>query len=217
MSGCLSRIAGLGLVAVIVTAGYHYMRVHRLVPPQSPHLTPSALPSWGALKENGAQHFSPEENLERLEVSELRLAGQRARNSRNPLRIAMYAFSDRAVAEAVIAEADSGTVVQLYRDGEQYEMEQRNSERSRNGSVTSLFRDHRNIHVRVKRFGRGDLMHLKAWSDGTVLREGSANWSPAGLKRQDNNVRFTKSPEEVKAFLAEFDALWDRPGNLVIQ
>ena len=217
MSGCLSRIAGLGLVAVIATAGYHYMRVHHLVPAQSPLLTPSALPSWGALKDNGAQHFSPTENLERLEVSELRLAGQRARDSRNPLRIAMYAFSDRAVAEAVIAEADGGTVVQLYRDGEQYEMEQRNSERFRNGSVTSLFRDHRNIHVRVKRSGRGDLMHLKAWSDGTVLREGSANWSPAGLKRQDNNVRFTKSPAEVKAFLAEFDALWDRPGNLVIQ
>jgi len=28
-----------------------------------------------------------------------------------------------------------------------------------------------------------DLMHLKEWSDGSRLREGSANWSPSGEKR----------------------------------
>ena len=217
MGGCLSRIAGLGLVAMLATAGYHYMRVHRLAPVQRGLLTARTPLSWAGLKEDGTEHFSPVENLERLELSELRLAGQRARESRTPLRIAMYAFTDRAVAEAVITEADGGTVVELYRDGEQYEIEQRNGERFRHGSVTALFHGHQNIHVRVKRSARGDLMHLKAWSDGTVLREGSANWSPAGLKRQDNNVRFTKSPEEVKAFLAEFDALWNRPGNVVIQ
>ena len=60
-------------------------------------------------------------------------------------------------------------------------------------------------------------MHEKIWTDGTVLREGSANWSPAGLKRQDNNVRFTDSPDEIKAFVADFGTMWNRPGNLVIQ
>jgi hypothetical protein len=217
MGGCLPRIAGLGLVAVLAAGGYHYMRVPRLGSVQNALLTRRAPLSWAGLKQDGPEHFSPAENLERLELSELRAGAERARESKTPLRIAMYAFTDRALAEIVIAEADRGTVVKLYRDGEQYEIEKRNGERFRDGSVTSLFRGHENIHVRVKPPSRSDLMHLKAWSDGTVLREGSANWSPAGLKRQDNNVRFTDSPEEVKAFLADFDALWNRPTNRVIQ
>jgi hypothetical protein len=80
-----------------------------------------------------------------------------------------------------------------------------------------LFRSHRNIHIRVKPPSRSDLMHLKAWSNGTVLREGSANWSPAALKRQDNNVRFTTNGDEVQSFLNTFEAMWNRPANLVIQ
>jgi hypothetical protein len=60
-------------------------------------------------------------------------------------------------------------------------------------------------------------MHLKAWSDGEVLREGSANWSPAALKRQDNNLRFSRDPNEVKAFEADFETMWNRPSNTVVQ
>jgi hypothetical protein len=60
-------------------------------------------------------------------------------------------------------------------------------------------------------------MHLKAWSDGEVLREGSANWSPAALKRQDNNVRFSRNAEEVKTFEAGFEAMWNRPSNTIVQ
>jgi hypothetical protein len=216
MGGCLSRIAGFGLVAVLAAGGYRYLRVHGLGSVPSAVFTRSAAGLAGS-KQDGAEHFSPAENLERLELSELRAAAERARASRTPLRIAMYAFTDRAVAYALIAEADRGTIMQLYRDGEQYEIEERNGERFRDGSVTSLFRGHQNIHVRVKPPSRIDLMHLKVWSDGTVLREGSANWSPAGLKRQDNNVRFTKRADKIEAFLIDFEGLWNRRTNLVIQ
>ncbi|MGI4831357.1 MAG: phospholipase D-like domain-containing protein [Janthinobacterium lividum] len=45
------------------------------------------------------------------------------------------------------------------------------------------------IEVRVK--GARDLMHLKSYAvDGRLLRSGSANWSPTGLKRQDNDVLY---------------------------
>jgi phosphatidylserine/phosphatidylglycerophosphate/cardiolipin synthase-like enzyme len=217
MGGCLARIAGLGLVAALAAGGYHYMRVHRPVFVGNALLSRRAPLTWRGSKHDGAEHFSPGENLERLELSELRAAAERARDSAIPLRIAIYSFTDRAIAKVLLGEADRGTVVELYRDGEQYETEERNGARFRDGSVTSLFRGHRNIHVRVKPALRSDLMHLKAWTDGTVLREGSANWSPVGLKRQDNNLRFTESREEVKAFLSDFDALWNRPANLVIQ
>ena len=60
-------------------------------------------------------------------------------------------------------------------------------------------------------------MHLKTWSDGQVLREGSANWSPAALKRQDNNLRFSRDLNEVRAFEADFEAMWNRPSNTIVQ
>lgn len=166
---------------------------------------------------NGLEHFSPAENLERLEMAQLKAAAEQARRSNASLRIAMYAFTDQAVAELLIQEADRGTVVELYRDGEQYENEERNAARFRGRSTAELFRGHRNVHIRVKPPWHSDLMHLKAWSDGTLLREGSANWSPAALKRQDNNVRFTTNGDEVRSFLSTFEAIWRRPANLVIQ
>ena len=63
-----------------------------------------------------------------------------------------------------------------------------------------MFRGHANIHIRVKPASRSDLMHLKCWSDGRVLRDGSANWSPAGLKRQDNEIRYTTDGHEVQEY-----------------
>lgn len=218
MRGCLSLIAGMGLVAMLAAGGFHYLRVHRLAPIRSVLLNrQSRLFSPGAKQDGGEEHFSPAENLERIELSELRSAAERARGSNTPLRIAIYAFTNRALAQLLVDEADRGAIVEIYRDGEQYEMEEQNGERFHDGSVTSLFRGHSNIHVRVKPPSRSDLMHLKAWSDGEVLREGSANWSPAALKRQDNNVRFSRNPTEVKAFEEDFKVMWNRASNTVVQ
>ena len=121
------------------------------------------------------------------------------------------------MAALLVREAEQGTVIRTYRDGEQYENEERNAARFRNQSTTAMFLGQRNIHVRVKPPSPSDLMHLKAWSDGEVLREGSANWSPAALKRQDNNVRFSRNTAEVKAFEADFEAMWNRASNTVVQ
>ena len=60
------------------------------------------------------------------------------------------------------------------------------------------------IEVRVK--GAKDLMHLKSYAiDGHLLRSGSANWSPTGLKRQDNDA--------VGRFEAKFEEMWAKPTN----
>jgi hypothetical protein len=107
--------------------------------------------------------------------------------------------------------------MRIYRDGEQYESEERNAARSRNQSTTEMFRGQRNIHVRVKLPSPRDLMHLKAWSDGEELREGSANWSAAALKRQDNNLRFSRNATEVKAFEEDFEVMWKRASNTIVQ
>src|SRR5437588_2781149 len=46
---------------------------------------------------------------------------------------------------------------------------------------------------------------------------GSANWSTAGLKRQDNDARFTTNRQEVQEFNQNFEQLWNRPTNTRVQ
>jgi len=149
--------------------------------------------------------FSPEDNLERADLDQLGRA-------RKTIDIAMYAFTDRFLAERLVALAQRGVVIRVYRDRRQYEEEQRR----RSGSVMELFRGQPNIHVRVKR--SRELMHLKAYLvDRVLLRDGSANWSPSGLKQQDNNARFTTDPAQVHAFQQAFEQMWSRSRNEVAQ
>ncbi len=154
-------------------------------------------------------HFAPSEDLERLDIGRLSSA-------QKSVDVAMYAFTDRLLAEELVALAQRGVVIRIYRDKEQYEEEERRT--GRNPSTTDMFAGQRNIHLRVKPQGGRDLMHLKAYVvDGVLLRDGSANWSISGLKDQDNNARFTNDPAEIQQFEQDFEAMWARPGNVEVQ
>jgi phosphatidylserine/phosphatidylglycerophosphate/cardiolipin synthase-like enzyme len=153
-------------------------------------------------------HYAPAENLARLDLAAVR-------STQRSLDICMYAWTDRYLAEAVAERANHGVTVRIYRDGSQYEEEERHG---RGRSAMDLLRGVRNIQIRVKPPSRRALMHLKAYnSDGALLREGSANWSPAGLKEQDNSLIFLSDREAINNFEHDFEALWSRPGNMRIQ
>ena len=206
--GFISRLATTGLLALAVSGSYRLLH-HRNSAAGGETPRPSSSVE--------SEYFAPADNLERIEMGELRAVANRLRSSRAPLNIAMYAFTDRSIGQLLIEEADAGAVIRIYRDGAQYEAEEREGKVYGGGSVTSMFRGHQNIQVRVKPASRSDLMHLKCWSDGRVLRDGSANWSQAGLKRQDNEIRFTADPEEVQSFNRNFEQLWNRPMNMRVQ
>jgi len=156
-------------------------------------------------------HYSPAENLERLDVEQL----EKAQRS---VDVAMYAFTDKFVAEELARLGQRGVVVRIYRDREQYEQEQRNAAQHRDLSTSDLLRGAPNVSVRVKRSSRRDLMHLKAYLiDRPLLRDGSANWSPAGLKAQDNNAHYTNDPAQVRAFEQAFEEMWAREDNERVQ
>jgi len=209
--GFISRLTTAGLLALAASGGYHLLN----------NRNPQKLTALSNASRQPApieyEYFSPGDDLERIDIRELRAAAQWLHGLRVPLNIAMYAFTDRAIAQVLVEDADAGTVIRVYRDGEQYEAEERDAERYGRASVTSMFRGHNNIHVRVKSASRVDLMHLKCWSDGKVLRDGSANWSPAGLKRQDNDVNFTTDPQEVQEFNRNFEQMWNRSTNVRVQ
>ena len=65
------------------------------------------------------ERFSPDSDLEVLDIAQLRKA-------RSTIDIAMYAFTDRRLAEE-LAHTDSSIQIRLYRDGEQFESEQRHA------------------------------------------------------------------------------------------
>ncbi len=203
--GLISRVATTGLLALAVGGSYRLL-TERHIDTRSL----SAELNRGSSKES--EHFSPAEDLEQIDAAELRAAARRLRGTQTPLNIAMYSFTDVLIARVLVEEADAGATVRLYRDGEQFEQEEHGSR-----SVTSMFQGHRNIRIRVKPLSRSNLMHLKCWSDGRRLRDGSANWSPAGLKRQDNEIRFTGDPKQVQEFNRDFERMWNRPGNIVVQ
>ncbi|HEX8926715.1 MAG TPA: phospholipase D-like domain-containing protein, partial [Terriglobales bacterium] len=86
----------------------------------------------------------------------------------------------------------------------------------RRSSTTEMFSGQPNIQVRVKR--SRELMHLKSYLvDGRELRTGSANWSPTGEKRQDNNAHFTTDPQQVKTYQSAFEQMWQRDDNQRVQ
>jgi phosphatidylserine/phosphatidylglycerophosphate/cardiolipin synthase-like enzyme len=154
------------------------------------------------------EHFSPAENLEQLDIA-------RIRQAQHTLDIAMYAFTDKFLAEAIVERARAGVQVRIYRDRSQFDQEESRS-KTKHESTTSQFEGEKNIHLRVK--NSHELMHLKAYLvDQQVLRAGSANWSPTGLKRQDNNAHFCTDPQQIKQFQATFEDMWNRSDNKDVQ
>ncbi|MCL5285053.1 MAG: phospholipase D-like domain-containing protein [Nitrospirae bacterium] len=159
------------------------------------------------------EHYSPEENLEAIDVGMID-------HARRKIDIAMYAFTDRRIADALIRAADRGVRIRLYRD--------RTQVRDRGDKTRRLLSSssHANITVLVKHNSFRNIMHLKAYLiDGTYLRTGSANWSPPGegalcrrgrrthWNQQDNNLFITRDPHEVRHFEKTFDRIFSRSGS----
>lgn len=190
------------LVAAVVAAGAYYAQ-HRPEPSRQYEIGNEGGPVASE------DLFSPAQNLERADVSQI----QQAQRS---LDIAMYAFTDRYIAQEIVKAAQRGVTVRVYRDRGQYEQEQERAGDREEGSSTQIMARESNIHIRVK--NSKELMHLKAYLvDDRLLRDGSANWSPSGLKRQDNNAHFTTDPQQVEAFRRAFEQMWDRADNQHVQ
>ncbi len=122
--------------------------------------------------------------------------------------VAMYSFTDWELAEELGRLARSGVRVRVYRDSVQSEQE------SQHGLSTTQILLAAGVQVKVK--ASRDLMHLKSYAiDGALLPTGSANWSPTGLKRQDNDLRYEVDPALARQFEARFSEMWDRLSNIV--
>ena len=159
--------------------------------------------------------YSPDNDLEDLDIREINLATR-------SIDIAMYAFTDKKIANALLSAADRGVKIRIYRDKRQI--------LDKNDQIKRMLINP-NIHVRIKNNGKYNIMHLKAYViDGLMLRDGSANWSPSGegawkprsatypehtgAVQQDNSVVLTTDPMVVNVFMMHFNKLWNRESNI---
>lgn len=148
-------------------------------------------------------YVSPTTDLERVDIAYLS-------HATGHLDIAMYSFTDQYLADTLVRLANTGVEIRIYRDKEQY-----GQEALRHVHVIDILAKSPMIHIKVK--NSDTLMHVKAFSDGRMLRDGSANWSPAGEKEQDNTLLITTDPGSVRNFETNFELLWDRKSNLIVQ
>ncbi|MGC8529912.1 MAG: phospholipase D-like domain-containing protein [Leptospirillia bacterium] len=160
------------------------------------------------------EHYSPEENLEAIDIGLIDHAKSR-------IDIAMYAFTDRRIASALVRAARRGVRIRIYRDRTQLHDR---GDKTRFLLATRAGAAH--ISVRVKDNSSRNIMHLKAFAvDGTYLRTGSANWSPPGVgafcrrgrrphwNQQDNNLFVTRNRKELAHFESTFNRIFSRSGR----
>jgi phosphatidylserine/phosphatidylglycerophosphate/cardiolipin synthase-like enzyme len=195
------------VVLLILTCAWRYGReslrtwlAHAARPTVAPARSSMGLPS--------GEHYSPGEDLERLDYEAIRSA-------RRSVDIAMFSFTDVLLAQAVREAGRRGVRIRVYRDGNEYEREP--AQVRRHASATQTLRGQANIHIRVKPPSR-DYMHLKQLCvDGRLLRTGSANWSPSGEKREDDDANYSTDLNAIERFERNFEALWNRSDNIVVQ
>lgn len=149
---------------------------------------------------NADIYYSPATNLERIDTNLI----DRAHSS---VDMCAYALTDHAIAAALERRAAQGVHVRIYLDREQTLEELKRS----NNVLDSLART-ANIEIRVK--DSRVLMHLKSYAiDKQILRTGSANFSPSGEKRQDNDLIILGSRADVERFEQNFETIWNRSSN----
>ena len=136
-------------------------------------------------------HYTPVENLERIDVGLLDQAGE-------TIDMAAYILTDRPVIDALIAAKERGVAVRLLLDP---------SQKSDLVRLEPLKDD-----IRFKK--RRPIMHLKSYLvDGERLRTGSANFTASGLKQQDNDLVVTGHRVLIERFKATFGRIWELAGK----
>ena len=153
-------------------------------------------------------HYSPAEDLEAIDLEILDKATHQ-------VDLVLYAFDDKPLAMELLALAKRGVAIRIYRDQQQYQGEVARGKKG-GANLTALFAGQANVHIRIK--GSIALAHLKSYCvDGAIVRDGSANWSVQGEKVQDNSLLLISELSVATAFAQNFETLWARPPNVIVQ
>ncbi|XP_068002694.1 mitochondrial cardiolipin hydrolase [Melanerpes formicivorus] len=123
---------------------------------------------------------------------------RRLLSARRSLELCLFAFSSPPLARAVQLLHRRGVRVRLVTDAQSMAMK---------GSQIGLLR-HAGIQVRHDQES-GYMHHKFAIVDGRMLLTGSLNWTTQAIQSNRENVLVLEDEEYVKAFLDEFERIWE--------
>ena len=151
--------------------------------------------------------YSPEMNLERLDVNALSTA-------KATVDLAAFSLTDQAIADELKALAARGVKVRIYLDRGELQSECRGDISCARIPLKELI-GLPGVDIRVK-YSK-ILMHLKSYEvDNFLLRDGSANFSIQGESKQDNSAVFSQDGNALAGFRTKFEAMWERKDNLTV-
>lgn len=135
--------------------------------------------------------FSPQDNC----AQEIVLAID---NAKNYIYVAMYYFTSRPIAQALVKAKNRGVDVRVCLDEEQLYYEW----------TKSKFLENKDVNIRL--ISGSGIMHNKfCIIDGYITITGSYNWTVNADLKNDENVLIIKSREIAKIYREQFDKFWD--------
>jgi len=134
--------------------------------------------------------FSPQDNCARDIVT-------RIDQARSYVYVAMYVFTARPLAQALVRARDRGLDVKVCLDQEQSKYEYSKSKFLENKGIP------------VKLIGGSGIMHNKfCVIDGVITITGSYNWTGRADLENDENVLIVRSAEIARQYKEQFDKFW---------
>ena len=113
------------------------------------------------------------------------------------IRVCVYAFTQDALGDAIIAAKNRGIAIQVYIDNQYV------------SSTGSEYPKLQAAGISIKSDDRSAYMHHKfVIIDGYIVGTGSYNWSQAAEDENDENLVILKSQSLAQAYLGEFNRLW---------
>ncbi|MFA6317256.1 MAG: phospholipase D-like domain-containing protein [Elusimicrobiota bacterium] len=126
------------------------------------------------------------------------------RLSRDSIDVAMFSFTSKPLAEALVERHAAGVRVRVVMD--------RKQSRSPHSVLAFLNASGVPVFVMDGKTKSGVLHHKFAVFDGAMVEAGSYNWTANGEYNSFENAAFLADPRDAAVFKAEFERLWSLAG-----
>ena len=136
-------------------------------------------------------YFSPGDDCENAIVSCIR-------NAKHSIKICVFTISENVITNEIIAAKKRGVSVTIITD---------NDKLNDKGSDIRWLADE-GVRIRIDE-SSSHMHHKFCIVDKEILLTGSYNWTKSAADRNQENLLVTEDPKMVKAYLKEFEKLWD--------
>ena len=120
-------------------------------------------------------------------------------DSKEFINIAMYAFTDREIAQAIIRAKDRGVNIKIYLDRSQVNAKYNKSRYFLNNGIKD---------IRISSYSY--IMHNKfAVIDNKIIITGSYNWTASAGERNDENLLVIDDKNIIEKYQNQFNNLWN--------